>query len=176
MFKFLKLEPGSNRIRILTTPYQYYSHDNLIIKGKQPFEQKLKCPTALLGLENVKCKICLDGHRSKPRWMLGVVSYKDNESYLLDIDHKYFSKLRDLARHLSWGDPTKYDIDFVVNNYCESYSIDDNKVIPIPHSDFDNTKYLDQIDIKQLSEMCKPSLEDLDIIESNKYEEIVINF
>lgn len=109
---FLRLDEGSNELRIVTAPYQYLVHK---IK-KEPnnpkdFGQKVSC-SAVHG----SCPACDSGDKAKPRWLLGVISRKTGTYKILDVSFAVFSQIRKYARNTArWGDPTKYDIDIVVD-------------------------------------------------------------
>lgn len=161
--KFLELKPGFNKVRILTIPYQYMAHSNLIKKGEPHFGQKLKCPSLISGIE---CNICKEGNIFRPRWMLGVLSHNDNKTYLLDLGIELFRYIKQYAIHQSWGDPTKYSLDI----YLPTSPGYRQMIVPIaPINDLDISSYVSQIDINKLLKMCEPSLEDLAIIDSKVY-------
>ena len=109
---FIRLDEGSNEMRIVTQPFQYLVHK---IK-KEPdnpkdFGQKVSC-SAVHG----SCPACETRDKAKPRWLLGVISRKSGTYKILDISFAVFSQIRKYARNTArWGDPTKYDIDIVVD-------------------------------------------------------------
>jgi hypothetical protein len=107
---FLRLEEGSNEMRLVTQPFQYLVH-----KYKKPgdagFGQKVYC-SAIHG----SCPLCATNDKAKPRWLIGVISRKTGTYKVMDISFAVFSQIRKLARNTQrWGDPTKYDIDIVVD-------------------------------------------------------------
>lgn len=107
---FLRLEEGSNELRIVTQPFQYLVH-KYKKDEKDKFGQKINC-SAIHG----SCPLCSMGDKAKPRWLLGVISRKTGTYKVLDISYAVFSQIRKLARNTQrWGDPTKYDIDIVVD-------------------------------------------------------------
>jgi len=109
---FLRLEEGSNEMRLVTQPFQYLVHK---VK-KEPnnpkdFGQKVNC-SAIHG----SCPLCEAGDKAKPRWLIGVISRKAGAYRILDISFAVFSQIRKYARNTQrWGDPTKYDVDIVVD-------------------------------------------------------------
>lgn len=110
--EFLRLEEGSNEMRLVTQPFQMLVHK---IK-KEPnnpkdFGQKVYC-SAIHG----SCPCCDLGDKAKPRWLIGVISRKSGTFKILDISFAVFSQIRKYAKNTQrWGDPTKYDIDVVVD-------------------------------------------------------------
>lgn len=107
---FLRLDEGSNEMRLVTQPYQYLVH-KYKKEGDPGYGQKVYC-SAIHG----SCPLCTLGDKAKPRWLLGVISRKTGSYKILDVSFAVFSQIRKLARNTQrWGDPTKYDIDIVVD-------------------------------------------------------------
>lgn len=106
---FLRLNEGPNEIRILTQPHQYLVH-KYKKEGDPGFGQKVQC-SAIHG----SCPLCADGDKAKPRWLLGVITRKDNTYKILDISFAVFSQIRKLNKNPKFGDPTKYDINIEVD-------------------------------------------------------------
>jgi hypothetical protein len=109
---FLRLEEGSNEMRLITQPFQYLVHKvKKDASNPKDFGQKVSC-SAIHG----SCPCCDAGDKAKPRWLLGVISRKTGTYKILDISFAVFSQIRKLARNTQrWGDPTKYDVDIVVD-------------------------------------------------------------
>jgi hypothetical protein len=107
---FLRLDDGSNEIRIVTPPFQYLVH-KYKKEGDIGFGQKVKC-SAIYG----SCPLCALGDKAKPRWLLGVISRKTGTYKILDISFAVFGQIRKYARNTkNFGDPTKYDINIEVD-------------------------------------------------------------
>lgn len=108
---FLRLDEGSNELRLITQPFQYLVH-KYKKEGEAGFGHKVSC-SAVHG----SCPLCeLGQDKAKPRWLLGVISRKTNTYKILDVSFAVYSQIRKLARNTArWGDPTKYDIDIVVD-------------------------------------------------------------
>ncbi len=107
---FLRLDEGSNEMRLVTQPFQYLVH-KYKKEGDPGYGQKVSC-SAVHG----SCPLCAIGDKAKPRWLLGVISRKTGTYKILDISFAVFSQIRKYARNTArWGDPTKYDIDVVVD-------------------------------------------------------------
>jgi hypothetical protein len=98
---FVRLEEGSNVVRILTQPSQTYNHWTEDESGQN---RKIRC-----SLEN--CPICQRGEPSKARWLVGVLSRKTEKPAILEIGPQIFKQIRGLKQKKSWGDPRTYDID-----------------------------------------------------------------
>jgi hypothetical protein len=107
---FLRLDEGSNEMRIITQPFQYLVH-KFKKEGDTGFGQKISCSKI-----HGECPLCDLGDKAKPRWLLGVISRKTGTYKVLDISFAVFGQIRKYARNTNrWGDPTKYDIDIVVD-------------------------------------------------------------
>lgn len=109
---FLRLDEGSNEMRIVTQPFQYLVHKiKKDAANPKDFGQKVSCAAA-----HGNCPACETGDKAKPRWLLGVISRKTGTYKILDISFAVFSQIRKYAKNSArWGDPTKYDIDIVVD-------------------------------------------------------------
>lgn len=106
---WLRLSPGSNIVRLLTLPYQYHQHKHMVPGGKK-FGYRINCSGA-----NGACPICETGDKPKRRWFLGVIDRKNNAYKTLDIGFAVFKAIQTLAKDEDWGDPSRYDIDIVVD-------------------------------------------------------------
>jgi hypothetical protein len=107
---FLRLSPGSNIVRLLTLPHQYHQHKHLIEGGKK-FGYRINCSGA-----HGSCPICEKStDKAKRRWYLGVIDRKSNTYKILDIGFAVFKAIQTLAKDDDWGDPSRYDVDIVVD-------------------------------------------------------------
>lgn len=107
---FLRLSPGSNLIRILTEPFQYFQHKYKFFEGEKGFGHRIACSAP-----NGSCIVCEQGDKPKKRWFLGVIERKTNTYKILDINWSVLSDINTYANDDDWGDPSEYDFDIVVN-------------------------------------------------------------
>lgn len=152
---FLRLDEGDNEMRVVTQPFQYLVH-KYKKEGDAGFGQKINC-SALNG----SCPLCALGDKAKPRWLLGVISKsgKTAGTYkILDISFAVFGQIRKYARNTkTWGDPTKYDLNIVVNKNADPVSY--YQVQPIPKSPLtaEEQKIRDtQVDLDDLKRRVTP--------------------
>lgn len=125
--EFLRLDDGSNVVRLLTQPHQYTTHKGIKKAGEKGYGRKVSC-SAIHG----SCPLCDLGHKVSSRWFLGVLDRKSGAYRILDISYQVFSQIRKLARKVDvWGDPSKYDIDIIVDR--NGKPADYYSVQPIPH-------------------------------------------
>ena len=64
---------------------------------------------------NGACPLCEKGDKPKRRWFLGVIDRKNNAYKILDIGFAVFKSIQTLAKDDDWGDPSRYDVDIVVD-------------------------------------------------------------
>ncbi len=107
---FLKLNPGSNVVRLVTLPYQYYQHKYKFDASEKGFGHRIYCSAA-----HGSCPVCAKGDKPKRRWLLGVIDRKTNSYRILDISWSVLKSLQTLNRDEDWGDPQNYDVDIVVD-------------------------------------------------------------
>ena len=153
---FLRLDEGSNELRLITQPFQYLVH-KYKKEGDPGFGQKISC-SAIHG----SCPLCAIGDKAKPRWLLGVISRKTGKYQILDISFAVFSQIRKYARNTArWGDPTKYDIDIVVdkNGGATGYYA----VQPIPKEPLSASDQVikDSVDFEDLKRRVTPPTPDM---------------
>ena len=98
---FMNLDEGSNPIRIITSPYQFYIHWS---KDATNANRKVRC--ALDG-----CPLCQQGERAVARWVVGTISRKTGKCAILEIGPQIFKQFLALKDNPKWGDPRKYDVD-----------------------------------------------------------------
>ena len=148
---FLRLEEGSNEMRLVTQPFQYLVH-KYKKEGDPGFGQKVSCSQI-----HGSCPLCALGDKAKPRWLLGVISRKTGTYKILDISFAVFSQIRKLARNTQrWGDPTKYDIDIVVDKNGGAtgyYSVQPISKEPLSAAD---QKLKDDADLDDLKRRVTP--------------------
>lgn len=148
---WLRLEEGSNEMRLITQPFQYLVH-KYKKEDDKGFGQKVSC-SAVHG----SCPLCDLGDKAKPRWLLGVITRKDGTFKILDISFAVFSQVRKLAKNVQrWGDPTKYDIDIVVDKNGGAtgyYSVQPISKEPLSAAD---QKVKDDIDFDDLKRRVTP--------------------
>lgn len=150
---FLRLDEGSNEMRIVTQPFQYLVHKyKKDPNNPKDFGQKVSC-SAIHG----SCPLCSAGDKAKPRWLLGVISRKTGTYKILDVSFAVFSQIRKLARNTArWGDPTKYDVDIVVDKNGGAtgyYSVQPISKEPLSATD---QQIKDNIDLDDLKRRVTP--------------------
>jgi len=148
---FLRLQEGSNELRLVTSPFQYLVH-KYKKEGDSGFGQKIGC-----SIMHGSCPLCELGDKAKPRWFYGVIDRKTGLYKILDVSFAVFSQIRKLARNTQrWGDPTKYDIDIVVDKNGGAtgyYSVQPISKEPLSATD---QQIKDNADLDDLKRRCTP--------------------
>lgn len=148
---FLRLDEGSNELRLVTAPYQYLVH-KYKKEGDPGFGQKVSCSQI-----HGSCQLCDAGDKAKPRWFYGVISRKSGTYKVLDISFAVFSQIRKLARNTArWGDPTKYDIDIVVDKGGGATGYYSVQPISKEALSAGDQKIKDDADLDDLKRRCTP--------------------
>lgn len=155
---WLRLEKGDNIVRLVTAPFQYLSH-----KYKSPtekgFGKKVFCSQA-----NGSCPLCemvKEGHegaeKAKKRWLIGVISRTSGTYKILDISWSVFSDIQKLAKMTQyWGDPTKYDINIVVDPNGGSTGYYTVQALPKTPLSVEDQMIVDQVDLDDLKRRVTP--------------------
>ena len=106
---FLRLSPGSNIVRVVTLPHQYYLH-KYKVPGERGYGHRVYCSQV-----HGSCAVCATGDAPKRRWFIGVIDRKSNAYKVLDIGYSVFKSINTLVKDADWGSPDQYDIDIVVD-------------------------------------------------------------
>lgn len=109
---FLRLNPGSNLIRLLTLPHQYHQHRYEPDGGKK-YGYRINCSRSET---EDKCPLCemAPVNKAKRRWFVGVIDRKTGTYKTLDIGYSVFKDIQTLAKG-PWGNPEGYDVDISVD-------------------------------------------------------------
>src|ERR1700727_55503 len=109
--EFMRLKEGSNLVRILTLPFQYYQH-RYEPKGGKQYGYRVNCSSPT----EKNCPLCEQGNKAVRKWFLGVIDRSTNQFKILDIGFTIFKGLQLLARDEDWGpDLSAMDCD-IINN------------------------------------------------------------
>jgi hypothetical protein len=148
---FIRLDEGSNEMRIVTQPFQYLVH-KYKKEDDKGFGQKVHC-----SMMHGSCPLCATGDKAKARWLLGVISRKTGTYKILDISFAVFGQIRKYARATRWGDPTKYDIDIIVDKNGGATGYYSVQAIPKEPLSAEDQKVRDtQVDLDDLKRRVTP--------------------
>lgn len=152
----LKLDNGSNVIRILTKPYQFTIH-----KGYKPNESdkgygwKVPCSN----FDGESCPLCEAGVKTQQRWFIGVIDRKTQMYKVLDIGFGVFKEIKTLNQDEDWGSPETFDVDIKVNKDADPtsyYSVVPKPKKPLSQADLAIKAKVEEEYASQLLDRCRP--------------------
>lgn len=149
---YLRLEQGSNVVRIITKPHEYLVHQ-FKVAGTEGW-----------GVRVLSSKFhgedCLEqppyNLKAKRRWLCGVIDRKTQAYKLLDISKSVFDGVRELVRDSDYGPTENYDIDIKVDKNGGAtgyYKIVPKPAKPLSPSDLEIKQNIDFDDLKR---RCTP--------------------
>lgn len=148
--EYMRLQSGSNRVRFLTKPFQYWVH-KWKEEGMQGFGEKVYCSKF-----HGACACCDADDKPKRRWYVGMIDRKTGTYKVLDIGVAIYQKIQGYSRDEDWGDPSQYDVDIVVdkNGGATGYY----NVIPKPKTQMsdEDINLKQDVDLEALKRRCLP--------------------
>ena len=153
---YMRLQSGSNRLRLVTKPFQYWVH-KWKEEGMQGFGEKVYCSKF-----HGSCPCCdaedNDSGRTKPkrRWFTGVIDRKTGTYKILDMGVAIYQKVQGYSRDEDWGDPSQYDVDIVVNKQGGAtgyYNVIAKPKTPLSDADVEIKQ---NVDLESLKRKCLP--------------------
>lgn len=149
--RYMRLQPGSNVVRIVTKPFQYLVHRYKANPKDPGFGERV-----LSSLYHGFDPLVEKGMKPKMRWYLGVIDRKTQSYKLLDVSVSVFKSIQELARDEDWGDPSQYDVDIKVDKQggpSAYYSVIAKPKKPLSPSDLEIKQ---QVDLEFLKKLCTP--------------------
>jgi hypothetical protein len=147
---FLKLNEGSNTVRIITDAYQYPVHKNIKKDGEPGFGRKVPCSKA-----NGSCPLCDLKYPISPRYYIGVIDRATNAYKVLDVSWSTHQEIKGFAQDKIWGPPMKYDLNIIKDSKSKTkyYTVRPNPHTPLSPSD---QKIRDEVDLTELEFKSSP--------------------
>lgn len=151
---FLRLSEGSNELRLVTSPFQYLVHKyKKDANNPRDFGQKVYCSH----MHGGECPLCKTGDKAKARWFYGVIDRKTGTYKILDVSFAVFSQIKKLAKNTQrWGDPTKYDIDIIVDKNGGATGYYSVQPLPKEALSAGDQAIKDSADLDDLKRRCTP--------------------
>jgi hypothetical protein len=146
---FMKLEEGTNRVRIFTKPYQFYTVWTTDASGKQ---RKIRS-----AVEN--CPLVQRGERPQARWYVGVLNRKTGRPSILEIGPQIYKQVLGLRKKEAWGDPRTYDIDVERQPKGSQplYIVSPEPQVPLTNDEKGGIKeFLSRVDLVKMTEAPTP--------------------
>lgn len=152
--EFIRLQNGSNEVRLITDPYVYMVH-KFKEEGDKGFGDKVMCSK-----NSGSCPLCEHPDKMvstvRPRWFVGLIDRSTQTYKVLDMSSTVFQQLQQLSRKERWGDPTDYDIDITVDKTQPAagyYTVIPLGKEPLSESDVEIKK---KVDLEALAKRCTP--------------------
>lgn len=147
---YLNLANGSNVVRVITEPYQFYQHKYKPDENAKGFGFRIGCTT-----DPKTCPVCKLGVKAQRKWAVGVIDRKTNTTKVLEITWMTFKDLQTYADDLEWGNPVKYDINIIKDpsTPAKFYSVVPKPQKPLSASD---QQLMDNFDFSELERKCQP--------------------
>lgn len=157
--EFLKLQPGSNEVRIVTRPYQYVVHKYKLEGWKSPFNIRCTmtddCPLCAQTFVDEKGKT-RKKFPQKEGWYVGVIDRKTGRYKVLGIGQMIYKKIKNLNNNKAWGAPDLYDVDIIVDpngGATGYYDVTPLGKQPLSDADVDIKK---NVNLESLKKKCDP--------------------
>lgn len=151
---YMRLQSGSNKIRLVTKPFQYWVH-KWKEEGMQGFGEKVYCSKF-----HGSCPCCeaeMDPpNRPKRRWFAGIIDRKTGTYKILDMGVAIYQKVQGYSRDEDWGDPSQYDVDVVVDKQGGAtgyYNVIAKPKKPLSDED---VAIKQNVDLESLKRKCLP--------------------
>jgi len=147
---YMRLQSGSNRLRLVTKPFQYWVH-KWKEEGMQGFGEKVYCSKF-----HGSCPCCDTEDKPKRRWFTGVIDRKTGTYKILDMGVAIYQKIQGYSRDEDWGDPSQYDIDVVVDKQGGAtgyYNVIAKPKQPLSDEDVEIKQ---NVDLESLKRKCLP--------------------
>ncbi len=147
---YLRLEQGSNLVRLVTKPYEYLVHQNWKINPTDAgYGHRVMSSLFYDGKDILKEKY---NSTPKRRWLVGVICRKTQSYKLLDISKSVFEGIRECVRTEEYGDPLNYDLDIKVDKQggpASYYRVLPKPPKPLSPADLEIKQNVDLDDLKR---------------------------
>lgn len=150
---YLRLENGSNVVRIISKPHEYLVHRVKFDEKDPGFGDRV-----MSSMFHGSDPLCEPPFNLKPkrRWLIAVIDRKTGSSKILDMSTLVFKGIQDLVKDDDWGDPSQYDVDIKVNKQggpTGYYSVIPKSKKPLSAADLEIKQGLD---LEELKRKCTP--------------------
>lgn len=149
--QWLRLKNGSNLIRVLTLPHQFYQHRHKLAENEKGFGHRIKCSA-----KNGFCPVCAKGDKPKKRWLLGVIDRNSNTYKILEVGWSVLSDIKTYAEDDDWGDTSQYDFDIVVNPNAPAIGYYKAVAKPKKPLSAQDLVLKEQMNLEELAKLCAP--------------------
>lgn len=151
--QFMRLENGSNVVRVITQPHEYLVHRVKLDPSDPGFGERI-----MSSQYHGRDPLMEPPYSSKPkrRWYVGVIDRKTQSYKILDMSVQVFKGIQELVRDEDWGNPNQYDIDIKVDKSAGPsayYSVIPKSKKPLSPADLEIKQ---NVDLDELKRKCTP--------------------
>ncbi|HUS88851.1 MAG TPA: hypothetical protein VMW91_05690 [Desulfosporosinus sp.] len=148
---YLRLDAGSNEVRVLTKPHEFLMHKYKTHPDDPGYGERV-----LSSIFHGRDPLMEKGLKPKRRWLLGVIDRKTQSYKILDVGPAVFKGVQKLVRNEKWGDPSQYDIDIQVDKAGGPSGY--YTVIPMGHTPLSpsDLEIKQMADLEELKRKCTP--------------------
>lgn len=166
--EFLRLNDGSNVVRIFTDSYQTSVHR---YKTEQDKDKDLGKRIPCSAPTHKVCPLCSDGNKAGLRWLLGVIERTSGTTRILDVGPAVMTQLQKYNKTERYGSPQKYDIDITMDKSAPPASM--FLVLPFPPDAMkeEDLKKVREFDLKRLEQLTTSPAPDFVLKLMNTYRE-----
>jgi len=149
--KFMTLEPGLNRIRILSEAYKYVFHKIKFQNDSQSkFGRNIRCSIK-------ECPLCAQGEPQKIKYVFGVVNRKTKEFKYLDAAQAIHIAIKGIQKNMpGYENVYDYDLNIIVNpnggstNYYQTLQGEKSPMSA------DDIEMMDNVDVEFIEKFIEP--------------------
>jgi len=148
---FMRLDAGSNTIRILTKPHEYLMHRYKTDPNDPGYGERV-----LSSIYHGSDPLMERGFKPKRRWLIGIIDRSTQSYKILDLGVSIFKGIQALTRDEDWGDPSQYDVDIKVDKKggpTGYYTVTPKQPKPLTPADLEIKS---QADLEELKRKCTP--------------------
>jgi len=148
---YMRLQHGSNVLRIITKPHEYLVHRYKTNENDPGFGERV-----MSSVYHGRDPLVDKGMKPKRRWLVGVLDRKTSSYKILDTSVSVFKAIQELVRDEDWGDPSQYDVDIKVDKQGGAtgyYTVIPKSKKPLSAADLDIKQ---QVDLEDLKRRCTP--------------------
>jgi hypothetical protein len=148
---WMRLEQGSNVVRIVTKPHQYWYHKYKEQETDPGFGDKIMCSKF-----HGSCPLCDAKVRRSRRWFVGVIDRRTQSYKILDMSRTIYQNIQKFSRDEDYGDPGRYDVDIVVDKNAGPqgwYTVIPKPPKPLSQED---VAIKQGLEVQELIDKCSP--------------------
>ena len=148
---FMRLDAGSNIVRILTKPHEYLMHRYKSDQNDPGYGERV-----LSSIYHGRDPLMERGLKPKRRWLVGIIDRITQSYKILDMGVSIFKGIQALVRDEDLGDPTQFEVDIKVDKQggpTGYYTVTPKRPKPLTPADLEIKQ---MADLEELKRKCTP--------------------